>query len=58
MQHRKSQLPEHLLAIQRSIEEHARAYGLDFWETSFEILDYKRMQEVAAFGGFPWSSTT
>jgi stage V sporulation protein R len=51
--HRKSQLPEFLVEIQRAIEEHARGYGLDFWETSFEILDYKRMQEVAAFGGFP-----
>jgi stage V sporulation protein R len=51
--HRKSILPESLHVIQRAIEEHARAYGLDFWETSFEVLDYKRMQEVAAFGGFP-----
>ena len=53
MPHHTSQLPASLLDIQRTIEEHARAYGLDFWETSFEILDYKRMQEVAAFGGFP-----
>jgi stage V sporulation protein R len=53
MQHQKAQLPEHLLAIQRAIEGHARAYGLDFWEVSFQILDYKRMQEVAAYGGFP-----
>ena len=48
-----SNLPGYLLDIQREIEGHARGYGLDFWETSFEILDYKRMQEVAAFGGFP-----
>jgi stage V sporulation protein R len=46
-------LPAYLLDIQREIEGYARGYGLDFWETSFEILDYKRMQEVAAFGGFP-----
>ncbi len=46
-------LPAYLLDIQREIEAHGRAYGLDFWETSFEILDYRRMQEVAAFSGFP-----
>jgi stage V sporulation protein R len=48
-----SNLPAYLLDIQREIEGYGRGYGLDFWETSFEILDYKRMQEVAAFGGFP-----
>ena len=48
-----SNLPSYLLDIQHEIEGHARGYGLDFWETSFEVLDYKRMQEVAAFGGFP-----
>ena len=53
MQHRKSRLPAYLLDIQREIEEYARGYGLDFWDVSFEILDYKRMQEVAAYGGFP-----
>jgi stage V sporulation protein R len=46
-------LPAYLHDIQRDIEGHARDYGLDFWECHFEILDYKRMQEVAAFGGFP-----
>src|SRR5215467_12767117 len=46
-------LPPYLLDIQHEIEGYGRAYGLDFWELSFEILDYKRMQEVAAFGGFP-----
>src|SRR5262249_26895339 len=45
--------PAYLLDVQREIEAHARGYGLDFWDTSFEVLDYKRMQEVAAFGGFP-----
>ncbi len=51
--HRKSHLPTYLHNIQREIEGYARAYGLDFWDVSFEILDYKRMQEVAALGGFP-----
>jgi stage V sporulation protein R len=53
MQHVKSRLPAYLLDIQREIEAHARSYGLDFWDVSFEVLDYKRMQEVAAFAGFP-----
>ena len=48
-----ARLPAYLADIQREIEGFARAYGLDFWEVEFEILDYKRMQEVAAFGGFP-----
>jgi stage V sporulation protein R len=46
-------LPAYLHDIQREIESYARDYGLDFWECHFEILDYRRMQEVAAFGGFP-----
>jgi stage V sporulation protein R len=51
--HRTSELPGPLIEIQQAIQEHARGYGLDFWETRFTMLDYKRMQEVAAFGGFP-----
>src|SRR3954451_13721767 len=46
-------LPPYLVDIQREIEGYGRAYGLDFWNVEFEILDYKKMQEVAAFGGFP-----
>jgi len=48
-----SSLPTYLSDIQRDIEAYGRAYGLDFWDIEFEILDYRRMQEVAAFGGFP-----
>ncbi len=46
-------LPPYLQDIQREIEGYAREYGLDFWDVEFEILDYKRMQEVAAYSGFP-----
>ena len=62
-----AQLPAYLADIQREIEHFGREYGLDFWDCEFEILDYKKMQEVAAFGGFPvatrtgasgWSSST
>ncbi len=31
----------------------ARAYGLDFFETIFEMTDAGGMNELAAFGGFP-----
>src|SRR5262249_46244111 len=48
-----AQLPAYLADVQREIERHGRDYGLDFWDVEFEILDYKKMQEVAAFGGFP-----
>ena len=32
---------------------YARATGLDFFPTIFEILTYDEMNEVAAYGGFP-----
>lgn len=31
----------------------ARSYGLDFFETRFEVVDYDTMNELAAYGGFP-----
>ncbi len=46
-------LPTYLADMQAEIEAHARAYGLDFFHTIFEVLDYQRMNEVAAYGGFP-----
>ncbi len=48
-----SNLPAYLRDIQKEVEGYGRGFGLDFWDISFEILDYKRMQEVAAYGGFP-----
>ncbi len=38
---------------QELIEGHAKDYGLDYFETIFEILSYDEINEVAAFGGFP-----
>jgi stage V sporulation protein R len=35
------------------IEKHARAYGLDFFPTIFELVDHDELNEVAALGGFP-----
>ena len=42
-----------LAALQRAIEGHARAYGLDFFPVVFEVLDYRKLNQVAAYGGFP-----
>ena len=46
-------LPADLRAIQLETEAHARAYGLDFYDTIFEVLDYDELSEIAALGGFP-----
>lgn len=35
------------------IEKMARSYGLDFFNTIFEIITYDQMNEFAAQGGFP-----
>ena len=37
----------------QEIEKHARAYGLDFFPTIFELVDHDELNEVASFGGFP-----
>lgn len=39
--------------LQREIESHARAMGFDFFPVVYEMLDYRAMSEVAAYGGFP-----
>jgi stage V sporulation protein R len=46
-------LPSELECIREEIEGYARDYGLDFYETIFEILDFKQLNEVASFMGFP-----
>ncbi len=46
-------LPLHLWEIKEDIRQIAEGLGLDFFKTYFEIIDYKRMNEIAAFGGFP-----
>ncbi len=47
------QLPPHLYDIISEIREVAIEFGLDFFETIFELVDYKQMNEIAAYGGFP-----
>jgi len=42
-----------LEAARKEIEGYAREYGLDFFETIFEVLDADQLNEVASYGGFP-----
>lgn len=42
-----------LRKAREEIEIHAREYGLDFFETVFEVLDWNQINMVAAYGGFP-----
>jgi len=51
MMHKR--FPAYLQDIQDDVEGHARAFGLDFFPILYEVLDYKTMNEVAAYGGFP-----
>jgi stage V sporulation protein R len=46
-------LPPDLRALKEEIEGYARGYGLDFFETIFEVLEGEDLNEVAAYGGFP-----
>ena len=46
-------LTQELWEIKEQIQGFAEGYGLDFFETIFEIVDYDRLNEIAAFGGFP-----
>lgn len=48
-----STLPKELAELQEQIEEYARAYGLDFWEIRYQMLDYNTLNLVAAYDGFP-----
>jgi len=44
--------PTELKEIKYEIEDHARAFGLDFFRVIFEVLDYRELNEVAAYSGF------
>ncbi len=46
-------LPPELAAYEAEVKAYAREYGLDFYDTIFEVLDYKQMNQVAAYMGFP-----
>ncbi|MFU8803714.1 MAG: SpoVR family protein [Bradymonadaceae bacterium] len=46
-------IPPHLQEIIVDIRKVAEDFGLDFFETIFESVDYKQMNEIASYGGFP-----
>ena len=53
MSWKNHRLTPELQCLQREIEIYASSYGLDFYPTIFEVLDYDEITEVAALGGFP-----
>jgi stage V sporulation protein R len=46
-------LPPDLRALKEEIEGYARGYGLDFYDTIFEVVNAEDLNEIAAYGGFP-----
>ncbi|MEM7131750.1 MAG: SpoVR family protein [Chloroflexota bacterium] len=46
-------LPESLAKSQSEIEEYARDAGLTFPDVRFMMLDFRQMNQVAAYDGFP-----
>src|SRR5258707_14206420 len=46
-------LPPDLRVLKEEIEGYARKFGLDFYETIFEVVDADDLNEIAAYGGFP-----
>ena len=48
-----SDLTPELVKIRDEITGYARGYGLDFFDTIFEMVDHEQINSLAAFGGFP-----
>ncbi|MEZ0310537.1 MAG: SpoVR family protein [Myxococcota bacterium] len=46
-------LPAHLEAMRERIHRHAVDFGLDFFDTVFEVVSYDELNMIAAYGGFP-----
>lgn len=51
--HKFRNLDEQLTAVQTEMERYAKQYGLDFFPTIFEVVDYDQLNAIAAYGGFP-----
>lgn len=47
------ELPDELEEARVGIEALARSYGLDFFDTIFQMCTYEEINMVAAYGGFP-----
>ncbi|MDP7251469.1 MAG: SpoVR family protein [Planctomycetota bacterium] len=48
-----TELPPDLVHQREEIKGYCADAGLDFFETIFEMVDYKKMNELASLGGFP-----
>ncbi len=48
-----TRLTPELQDIADQLAQKAREAGLDFFPTIFELVDYKQLYEIAAYGGFP-----
>src|SRR5512138_3512674 len=46
-------LPLEFQKLQAEIEVYAKKFGLDFFEVRFEMLDYRMINQMAAYDGFP-----
>jgi stage V sporulation protein R len=46
-------IPLEMARLQEEIEEHAVNYGLDFFEVRYEMVDYRTVNLLAAYDGFP-----
>ncbi len=46
-------LTPELAEVAAQMKAYAEGYGLDFFETVFELVDFDEMNMVAAYGGFP-----
>ncbi len=48
-----TEFSQELADIRVQIEGYAKSYGLDYFPVIFEVLDWKQINMVAAYGGFP-----
>jgi stage V sporulation protein R len=46
-------LPPELARLQVQVQGYADEFGLEYTTTVFEVVDYRQMCEIAAYGGFP-----
>lgn len=46
-------LPAELEVVRQQIIQHARDYGLDFFDVIYEMVGFEEMNEVASYDGFP-----
>ncbi len=53
MRYGDSELPLELAKIRDEIQGYAKEFGLDCFETIFEMVDHDQINSLAALGGFP-----